>query len=162
MGTLEIDLFASRLNHQCDQYISWHPDPGAMAVDAFQFSWTNGKLYALPPFIVIGQLLQYLEKEGGGIYLVAPLWHSQPWFNKLLKLSWQERTTPWLLPRGPHLLRLPQDFSKVHQMWRRLHLPLFAISGDVSKTNCHHCHAVLERLYKTTILLIYQKMDVIL
>ena len=131
VGPLKIDLFASQLNHWCDKYISWHLDPGAMAFDAFHFDWTNTKFYAFPPFSVIDQLLQRLKKEGGEICLVAPLWHSQPWFNKLLKLSWPP---PWLLPRGPHLLRPPQDLSKVHQMWRRLHLTLFTISGDVSET----------------------------
>ena len=35
VGSLEIDLFASRLNHQCDKYISWHPDPWAIAIDFF-------------------------------------------------------------------------------------------------------------------------------
>ncbi len=33
--TPTIDLFASRLNHKVDSYVSWHPDPGALAVDAF-------------------------------------------------------------------------------------------------------------------------------
>ena len=30
-----IDLFASRLNNQFPQYVSFKPDPGAVAVDAF-------------------------------------------------------------------------------------------------------------------------------
>ena len=32
----EVDLFASRLNHQLPLYVSRQPDPGAKAVDAFQ------------------------------------------------------------------------------------------------------------------------------
>ena len=28
-----IDLFASRLNAKTDCFVSWHPEPGAMAVD---------------------------------------------------------------------------------------------------------------------------------
>ena len=31
----QIDLFASRLNHQLPRYAAWQPDPGAEAVDAF-------------------------------------------------------------------------------------------------------------------------------
>ena len=31
----DIDLFASRLNYQVGRYVSWKPDPGAWAVDAF-------------------------------------------------------------------------------------------------------------------------------
>ena len=36
-GELSIDLFASRLNHHCDRYISWGPDPDAMFIDSFAF-----------------------------------------------------------------------------------------------------------------------------
>ena len=32
--TPQVDLFASRLNHQLPKYVSRHPDPGAMSVDA--------------------------------------------------------------------------------------------------------------------------------
>ena len=35
------DLFATRLNHQLPLYVSWQPDPFAMATDAFQVRWTN-------------------------------------------------------------------------------------------------------------------------
>ena len=35
MYTPEVDLFASRLNHQVPKYVSRYPDPGALAVDAF-------------------------------------------------------------------------------------------------------------------------------
>ena len=34
-GQPDIDLFASRLNHKLEKYISFRPDPNAMAVDAF-------------------------------------------------------------------------------------------------------------------------------
>ena len=34
-GSFDIDLFASRLNSQCDIYCSWKPDPHAKSVDAF-------------------------------------------------------------------------------------------------------------------------------
>ena len=33
--TLDIDLCASRLNHQVDKYVSYQPDPQAVTVDAF-------------------------------------------------------------------------------------------------------------------------------
>ena len=34
-----IDLFASRLNNQFPQYVSFKPDPGAVAVDAFHLTY---------------------------------------------------------------------------------------------------------------------------
>ena len=37
-GKPDIDLFASRLNHNLEKYISFRPDSNAMAVDAFLLS----------------------------------------------------------------------------------------------------------------------------
>ncbi|XP_068675354.1 uncharacterized protein [Montipora foliosa] len=37
----EVDPFASRLNFQLDRYVSWKPDPGALAVDAFTLDWSS-------------------------------------------------------------------------------------------------------------------------
>ena len=39
----DIDLFASRLNAKLDQFVSWYPEPGALAIDAFSISWSNQK-----------------------------------------------------------------------------------------------------------------------
>ena len=35
LGGCDVDLFASRVNAQLKSYVSWRPDPDAMAVDAF-------------------------------------------------------------------------------------------------------------------------------
>ena len=48
-GPLEVDLFASRLTHQCPRYFSWRPDPFAEATDAFLQDWTRLKGFANPP-----------------------------------------------------------------------------------------------------------------
>ncbi len=37
----QVDLFASRLSHQLDQYVSWRPDPQALHTDAFTMSWSS-------------------------------------------------------------------------------------------------------------------------
>ena len=39
LGTTDVDLFADRLTTQKSRYISWKPDPGAMAIDAFSVKW---------------------------------------------------------------------------------------------------------------------------
>ena len=49
LGPPTIDLFASRLNYQLTPYVSWLPDPQAMAIDAFTLDWTNHFLCAFPP-----------------------------------------------------------------------------------------------------------------
>ena len=54
-GKIEIDLFASRMSHQKDRYVSFYPDEHAMAVDAFTFNWNNyNNMYSFPPFSVLG------------------------------------------------------------------------------------------------------------
>ena len=33
--------------------MSWHPEPGAEAVNAFSINWSNLKCYAFPPFSLL-------------------------------------------------------------------------------------------------------------
>ena len=49
----EIDLFASRINNQFTKYVSYKPDPSALAIDAFTLDWSKLMFYAFPPFSVI-------------------------------------------------------------------------------------------------------------
>jgi len=44
-----IDLFASRLNAWLPQFVSYRPDPAAVAVDAFSISWKDEKCFLLFP-----------------------------------------------------------------------------------------------------------------
>ena len=55
-GKPEIDIFASRLNAQLERYVSWLPDPGAEAVDAFSLNWANFDFYAFPPFCLLSKM----------------------------------------------------------------------------------------------------------
>ena len=48
-----IHLFASRINKQFDQYVSYRPDPLASYIDAFTISWAETKFYCFPPFSCI-------------------------------------------------------------------------------------------------------------
>ena len=47
-GSLEVDLFASRLSNQLPRYFSWRPDPLAEATDAFSQQWQQFRGYAYP------------------------------------------------------------------------------------------------------------------
>ena len=53
----QVDLFALRLSHQLDKYVSWRPDPNALYTDAFAISWSNMTAYAFPPFNLIHAVL---------------------------------------------------------------------------------------------------------
>lgn len=43
-GPLKVDLFTSRLMTQLPSFVSWRPDPEAMATDTFTTPWTGLRL----------------------------------------------------------------------------------------------------------------------
>ena len=81
----EIDLFASRLNHQFPRYVSYKPDLDAEAVNAFTMSWSDVTFYAFPPFCIIPSVLHKNIKDWAKGILVIPDWPSQPWYPILAK-----------------------------------------------------------------------------
>ena len=68
----EVDLFASRLNCQLALFVSWKPEPGAWAVNAFSLCWTALKFYAFPPFIILGRVLAKIQQDGATGMSVTP------------------------------------------------------------------------------------------
>lgn len=122
-----IDLFADRSNAQVQTYMSWLPDPGALAFNALIHSWTGHKPYAFPPFCLIGQCLKKIKTEKVTVVLVTPAWTSQPWYASLLEMSIQD---PVLLPSFPQLLTSPQ--GTVHPLLQNQTLQLIGwlVSGN--------------------------------
>lgn len=135
MGKIDIDLFASRINCQVPQYVSYMPDSQAVAIDAFTLTWNeNSKMYYLfPPFSIISRCIQkiVMDKVDSAI-LVAPLWPTQVWFSELLK---QICGQSYILP-GHKTLVMPSDRTKVHPI-QKLKLGVFLLSGKVSKVNSY-------------------------
>ena len=80
MGIPVIDLFASRTSHLVPAYMAWKPDPGSIATDALQQSWSNHFLYAFPPFCLIRRVLAKLKKEKVRLLLVTAIWQTQTWY----------------------------------------------------------------------------------
>ena len=83
-GPLEVDLFASRLTHQCQRYFSWRPDPFAEATDAFLQDWLGLKGFANPPWNLIARVLAKTQSQRARIVLIAPVWKAQPWYPCLI------------------------------------------------------------------------------
>ena len=110
LGPCEIDLFATRLNSQLPQYISWRPDPFSVAVDAFMVQWTKWQGYAFP-FSLIGRCLRKVWTEGATLLIVAPVWPMQSWYPVLLELLVD---LPLLLPIHQDLLHDP--FNRPHPL----------------------------------------------
>ena len=68
--TPNIDPFASRLNKKCQNYISYHSDPRAAAVNASTISWFGLHFYAFLPFSIILKTLRKIrEKKATGFCL---------------------------------------------------------------------------------------------
>ena len=87
-GAFDLDLFASRLNNQLEQFASWKPDPEALYVDAFSFCWSDIYMYAFPPFSLIPRVLtlRKLEEDGGQMLLIAPIWTIQARYSQVARL----------------------------------------------------------------------------
>ena len=125
-GECTIDLFASRLNAQLEQYVSWRPDPGAVGTDALQLTWNKGTAYAFPPFCLIGRCLKKVREERASLVLVAPIWRSQPWYPALLELL---TDYPVVLPRNPELLSDPAGNPHPLMIVGQLQLAAWKLSG---------------------------------
>lgn len=125
-GEFHVDLFATRINAQCQVYLAWKPDPGAKGLDSLKHRWNFNNMYAFPPFSLIAVVLQKILRETTTVWLIAPLWPGQHWFARLLKMV---ISVPRILPMQRNLLGLPQDPERIHPIWDRLKLTLFQISG---------------------------------
>ena len=73
-GKFDIDLFATKINKKCVKFVSWFPDPEAIAIDAFTISWTKLYFYTFPPFSLILPTLQKIRNDGARGVLIVPLW----------------------------------------------------------------------------------------
>ena len=73
LGICDMDLFASRVNAQLDKYVSWKPDPGAFAVDAFTLDWSGFRAVCFPLFSLILRVLQKVKGLEADCVLVVPI-----------------------------------------------------------------------------------------
>lgn len=99
------DLFASRLSHQVPIYYAWKLDLYSKGQDAFQASLSHLRLYAFPPFSLIGRVLWKVRSDQATMLLITPAWQTQSWYPQLLHLSVQK---PILLPISIDILTNPQ------------------------------------------------------
>ena len=110
----EVDLFASRLNAKFPSYVSFRPDPGAIAIDAFAQDF-----YAFPPFSVISALLQKIREDKAVGICMLPDWPTQAWYPQAMQMCTQ--TSDRLEP-GKKLLSLANARGQTHPMHKTLRL----------------------------------------
>ena len=60
--TPQVDLFPSRLNHQLPRYVSRHPDPGAMEVDAMTLQWDRWTSFIHAPIVMLHRILKKIAR----------------------------------------------------------------------------------------------------
>ena len=130
-----VDLFASRLNHQIQNYVSWSFDPGASAVDAFTISWSNMIPYIFPPFSLIPRVLSKLRSDVvEKAIIVVPFWPTQSWFSLLISVM---ISLPIRLPRHKDLLMLPST-RECHPLNRKTDFVALILSGNHSLIEDFH------------------------
>lgn len=123
-GKPEVDLFATRTNAKCKDYISWGKDPGSIAIDAFTVKWDQYFFYAFPPFALLPKVLRKINTDGGRGVLVVPHWPTQAWFPMFLKMLESKMI---LLKR--HKKMLISFDSQPHPLWHRITLAVGILSG---------------------------------
>lgn len=123
-GPFDIDLFATKNNTKCKRYISWKPDPNAIAIDAFTVSWKKEFFYAFPPFSLILKTIQKIIEDKAEGVLIVPYWKSQPWFPLLMSLI----SSP-ILFFGPKYNLLLSPFHSQHPMSSKLILAAVKLSA---------------------------------
>ena len=132
MGVPNVDLFASRVSHQIQTYMSLKSDPQCLAIDAFRQNWEQYFPYAFPPFCLISKVLRQVSTQSlEKMIIITPLWPTQPWYPLLLSMSIQQ---PILLPNIPNLLTNP--LGQTHPLIQTTSLDLVAwmVSGRPSLT----------------------------
>ncbi len=71
------------------------PDPGSIAVDAFQQNWNRWKSFIHPPVVLLSRIIQKVRQDEATTLLVAPNWPGQPWYPELRQMLIDH---PLLLP----------------------------------------------------------------
>lgn len=124
--TPDVDLFASRLNKQLDCFVSWFPEPGAFAVNAFSLSWSGFSPFLFPPFNLVGKVLnKVVQDRVEKALIVLPYWPSQSYFPIFLE---NLCSFPVRIPRHGDLLTLVHS-GESHPLGRNLQLIAAVVSG---------------------------------
>jgi hypothetical protein len=126
---VNIDLFATRLNHQTERFVAWEPDPDAWAIDAFSLNWAEFNFYAFPPFSLLARCLQKVILDKAKGIIVAPDWPTQPWYPVLKSLCVRP---PYKLQQGKatQILVLPSHPRKRHPL-QKMDLLVCLVARDI-------------------------------
>ena len=127
----DIDLFSSAWNAQLPAFVSWRPQPGAYAVNAFSLNWGSWRAYLFPPFALILRCLAKIRRDRANVVFICPAWPTQPWFPDLLEMVID---FPRVIPWSPNLLTAP--LGELHPLVRSgsISLTAWKLSGIPSES----------------------------
>ena len=103
------------------------PVPDALYIDAMSISCENQFVYLFPPFNMIRPVLNKISLESTKALVIVPMWPTQSWFNKLLKLAVEK---PMIIESK--YLRLPGTNQK-HPLYPTLRLLALMCTRDQHK-----------------------------
>lgn len=111
-GPLQVDLFATRENHQLPHYVSPCPDQDAVEVNAFSISWDHWEsIYLFPPVPLLPKVSSLLLQYRGRGVLIAPFYAQSSWLPNLLLRS----PDPLPLPSSHSLSQMTNSGRVFHQ-----------------------------------------------
>ena len=112
-------------------YCFWTLDPGAAHLDAVLVNWPRFKLsYIFPPFALMARCLQKLKAEGASVWMIVPLWLSQPWMGTLLGMLVNH---PRLIIQQKEVLTHPSS-GEEHPIMQHTQLLACLLSGSTCET----------------------------
>ena len=117
-GYPKIDLFATRINTQLQNYVSWSCEPEAKVVDAFLTDWSKQFYYIFPPFSLLGKVKSKIWPEKAHCIVIIPNWTIQYWYPVIKEMTVSEIT----VRTAPNNLLLPQEKKKLHPFHKNLTL----------------------------------------
>ena len=121
---LQVDLFATALNHRLPLYVSPNVDSRATAMDAMTLDWNRWeKIYLFPPVNLLLKVLDKLRSYKGTAALVAPDWPQSSWYPLTLELKLKKFKLP-----APVLSQVVQKKRVYASSWitTNLHLMVFS------------------------------------
>lgn len=122
--SIQIDLFATRINTKCKIFVSWFRDPNSLTCDAFTISWKKYFFYAFPPFAIILKVLRKIMDDKATGIMVIPNWPSQAWYPLFESMRVSEKII--FEPRADLLISSNRE---PHPLWRSLTLTCAIVSG---------------------------------
>ena len=129
MGKQLIDLFASRVSQQLSTHVAWRRDPYSVATNEFSITWNKEFSYAFPPFRLITQVLNKIEKEKTKkLILITPCWQTQLWYPQILSMLIRKSV---ILPLSEKLLSNPSGQTHPLVTNQTLTLVAWMVSGDI-------------------------------